>query len=132
MKIFFNSSTFSMPSTSLFSSDVSNSQLYSYAESVGSWSNTSRQLTLQSFKNLQFIPSYQTLSGLSQVNISTFDQTNSIVATTLIDITDIVPNKAKDSISYSFVRTSNESLNSTDIVINFVPRYPSMAKLLKI
>lgn len=81
---------------------------------------------------MKFIPNTQTLSSLPKLNISTFDQQNSIVATTLIDLKDIVPNKFKDSISYSFTRTTNESLNNTDIVIEFVPRYADMAKLMKI
>ncbi len=121
-----------MPSTSLFSTIISNYQLYFYNESLNGWSNASKQLRLIEFKNLQFIPSSQTLAGLTKVNISTFDQSNSIVGTTLIDISDIVPNKAKDSISYTFVRTSNESLNYTDIIIDFIPRYSSMVKLIKI
>ena len=81
---------------------------------------------------MKFIPNTQTLSSLPKLNISTFDQQNSIVATTLIDLKDIVPNKIKDSISYTFIRTTNESLNNTDIIIEFVPRYVDMAKLMKI
>jgi len=72
---------------------------------------------------MKFIPNTQTLGSLPKLNISTFDQSNSIVATTLVDLTDIVPSKFKGSTSYTFTRTSNESLNNTDILIDLVPRY---------
>jgi hypothetical protein len=66
---------------------------------------------------MKFIPRNQTLQKLPSINVSTFDQNNLIVATTLIDLADIVSNKAKDSIGYTFTRTNVESLNNTDIVV---------------
>lgn len=81
---------------------------------------------------MKFIPNSQTISALPKLNVSTFDQYGSIVASTLIDLTNIVPNQIKDSISYTFTRTSTQSLNNTSIVLNFVPRYPDMAGLIKI
>lgn len=116
----------------LFTSDPTSTQLYSYNENLSSWVNSSKILNLSSFQNMKFIPNSQTLSSLPKLNVSTFDQLNSIVATTLIDLTNIVPNQFKDSISYTFTRSNTESLNNTDIALNFVPRYPDMAKLLKV
>ena len=81
---------------------------------------------------MKFIPKIQTLQSLPSINVSTFDQNNLIVSTTLINLTDIVSNKAKDSISYTFTRTNVESLNNTDIIVEFAPRYPDMAKLVRI
>ncbi len=66
------------------------------------------------------------------INVSTFDQSNLIVGTVSINLTDIVSNKTKDSIRYTFTRTNVESLNNTDIIIDFVPKYPEMAKLVRI
>jgi len=133
MKIFFNNTVFFMSSTNqLFTSDPTSTQLYSYNENLSSWVNSSKILNLSSFQNMKFIPNSQTLSSLPKLNVSTFDQLNSIVATTLIDLTNIVPNQFKDSISYTFTRSNTESLNNTDIALNFVPRYPDMAKLLKV
>ena len=116
----------------LFTSDPTSTQLYSYNENLSSWVNSSKILNLSSFQNMKFIPNSQTLSSLPKLNVSTFDQLNSIVATTLIDLTNIIPNQFKDSISYTFTRSSTESLNNTDIALNFVPRYPDMAKLFKV
>ena len=79
---------------------------------------------LQSFQNMKFIPKNQTIQTLTKLNISTFDDSNSIISTTLVDLSDILPNKTKDSISYTFTRTNVESLNNTDIILNFTPRYP--------
>lgn len=56
---------------------------------------------------MKYIPNSVTLSALPKLNISTYDNMNSIVATTLIDLIDIVPNKIRDAISYTFVRTTN-------------------------
>lgn len=81
---------------------------------------------------MKFIPNLQTLSTLPKLNISTFDQYGSIVASTLIDLTNILPNQIKDSINYTFTRTNTQSLNNTNIVLNFVPKYPDMAALMKI
>ena len=89
-------------------------------------------MVLQNFQNMKFIPKNQTLQTLPALNVSTFDENNSIVATTLVSLIDIVSNKTKDSISYTFTRTNVESLNNTDIIVEFVPRYPDMAKLIKI
>jgi hypothetical protein len=131
--IFFNNTVISIGSTNqLFTADPTSSQLYSYNESVSSWTNNTKLLSLQYLQNIKFIPNLQTLSAMPKLNISTFDQFNSIVATTLVDISSIVPNSTRNSISYSFTRTSNESLNNTDIIVDFVPRYPEIAKLLKI
>lgn len=120
------------PIDSLFAVDQSSPQLYTYTEQLSTWTNNAKSIVLQSFQNMKFIPRNQTLQKLPSINVSTFDQNNLIVATTLIDLADIVSNKTKDSISYTFTRTNVESLNNTDIVVEFVPRYPEMAKLIKI
>ncbi len=120
------------PIDSLFAVDQSSPQLYTYTEQLSTWTNNAKSIVLQSFQNMKFIPRNQTLQKLPSINVSIFDQNNLIVATTLIDLADIVSNKTKDSISYTFTRTNVESLNNTDIVVEFVPRYPEMAKLIKI
>jgi hypothetical protein len=133
VRIHFNNSVFEMPPIdSLFAVDPSSPQLYTYTEQLSTWTNNAKSIVLQSFQNMKFIPRNQTLQKLPSINVSTFDQNNLIVATTLVDLADIVSNKAKDSISYTFTRTNVESLNNTDIIVEFVPRYPEMAKLIKI
>jgi hypothetical protein len=133
VRIHFNNSVFEMPPIdSLFAVDQSSPQLYTYTEQLSTWTNNAKSIVLQSFQNMKFIPRNQTLQKLPSINVSIFDQNNLIVATTLIDLADIVSNKTKDSISYTFTRTNVESLNNTDIVVEFVPRYPEMAKLIKI
>ena len=120
------------PANSLFTVDPSSAQLYTYTEQFSTWTNSAKSMVLQNFQNMKFIPKNQTLQTLPALNVSTFDENNSIVATTLVSLIDIVSNKTKDSISYTFTRTNVESLNNTDIIVEFVPRYPDMAKLIKI
>lgn len=82
--------------------------------------------------NMKFIPNTQTLSAIPRLNISTFDDNKAIVATTSVELSSIVPNSTQDSVSYNFTRSINESMNNTDMIVEFVPRYPDMTKLVKI
>jgi hypothetical protein len=79
-----------------------------------------------------FIPNNQTLQALPPLLVETLDGSGFTVANSSIDLRQIVPNIYKDSISYSFTRSNNQSGVYTDLTISFLPRYPQKASLLRI